>query len=127
MKTLIIILLFVYSVSVNAQPYHHKPDSVIHLSEMSEKQLYTAYATATGTATVGIVLTAAGVPALVGGLILNSQAGTGQVLIGAGLVAAGIGIPLWISGTNRQNRIMIYLSKFDDTAYIPSIGIKITF
>ena len=57
----------------------------------------------------------------------NDEMLVGGILIGGGALTSILGIPIWIVGGNRKYIIKGQLAKFNDTSYIPSIGIRITF
>jgi hypothetical protein len=116
-------------------------------SQMSKKQLEIALDQAQKRTNTGVGLVIVGSIALITGGILY-MSGLNQLLsfetdtdidsefnksmIGLGIGAAGtamvgVGIPLWIVGKNKQDKVLIYLAKFDEQSYIPSVSFHLYF
>jgi len=116
-------------------------------SEMTEKQLKLSLEQAIKLKNTGTALTIVGGLTFIGSLVLYSSGlsqmvdyntdseydagatkalvGAAGILVGGGL--AGVGIPLWIVGANKRDKILIYLAKFDEQSYVRSVGIQIHF
>lgn len=112
-------------------------------STMSQKQLEIALDQAIKRTNTGKLLTILGSIGLVSGGILSvtasnqdpinefdkatTLAGIGFCVGLAGTVMVGVGIPMWIVGKNKQDKVLFYLAKFDDQSYIPSVGFQLHF
>jgi hypothetical protein len=141
MKQLLILLLVFSAIQVNAQWYTRK-FGVTDINELDEAQLNIALINSKTTANVGIIMISIGIAAMIGGAVVynngeenyepppylwNDKMMYGGLLIGGGALTTVIGIPLLIVGGNRKYLIKGQLAKFNDTSYIPSIGIIIYF
>lgn len=108
MKKLLFILFVFSSVYSDAQWYTRR-FGVANITELNKDQLNFALDRADRTRRTGMTLTIVGVSAIAGGLTTMA------------------GIPVWIVGKSRKNTINFQLARFNDTSYIPSIGIRISF
>jgi hypothetical protein len=143
MKKLLILLLVFLPFQSNAQWYTRQFD-VTDINDLNKEQLNIAFTQSQKIVITGAALTIIGVAEIiVGGVIyhngkeeyvphfldfgLNDKMVWGGILIGSGALSTSVGIPIWIVGGNRKYIIKGQLTKFNDTSYIPSIGIKITF
>jgi hypothetical protein len=116
-------------------------------STMTQKQLEIALDQAKKRTNTGTGLVIVGSIALITGGVLylsglnqllsfetdtDINAEFNKSMIGIGVGAAGtamvaVGIPLWIVGKNKQDKVLIYLAKFDEQSYIPSVGFHLYF
>ena len=142
MKNLLILLLVFIAVHSNAQ-WYTRQFGVNDISELNNEQLNIAFTKAEKTTKAGIAMTVIGLPVMIiGGVMFwngwneflegdivggGMKYNAGALISYAGVLSAGIGIPLWIVGKNRKDIITVHLAKFTGTSYIPSIGIKISF
>jgi hypothetical protein len=144
MKKLITLLLVFIAVNSNAQ-WFTRQFSVNSIDELNEKQLNISYTKAEKITKTGVVMTISGITAIIVGEVIylngegeyepngiidfgfNDKMFCGGIIIGVGAISTGIGIPLWMVGGYRKYLIKGQLAKFNDTSYIPSIGIRITF
>lgn len=144
MKKLLILLLVFSAIQVNAQ-WYTRQFGVDSINQLREEQLKISFTKAEKIDKTGKVMIISGITAIIVGEIIyqigereyepggildfgfNDKMFYGGVIIGVGAISSGIGIPLWIVGGNRKYLIKGQLAKFNDTSYIPSIGIRITF
>ncbi len=137
MKKLIVISLIIFlAIPAEAQSY----------STMNQEQLQFALEKAKSKTSTGAVLTVLGTLATVGGTILyvnglngivyddygNIQDNTNEALGGifvmcAGMGMLGAGIPIWITGANKKEKIELQLLKYQGSASALGVGFKITF
>ena len=137
MKKLIIILLLLFPIGLKAQWYQSY--GVTNINELSKDQLNMALLKANNTINAGKILTIGGLIGFVGGYIIYTTslnniangntlnpggAEGGALIMWTGAMAAGIGIPLLISGGNRKSDIQIALKKYEN---VGMIGLKINF
>jgi hypothetical protein len=137
------IFCFCISISfldLNAQQ-HQKPPRTSKFDGLNQDQLNLALSTSLKTMKTGKNLTFVGIGAfaigeiIIGGALnsdddINEKLGKavgGALLTTAGIISAGIGIPLWIIGASRKNKIGIELAKFGPTSCVNGIGVRITF
>jgi hypothetical protein len=142
-KSIIVIVLFLcISVSfldLNAQELQ-KPPRISKYDGLNQDQLNVALTQSLKTKKTGKTLTVIGIGAgTLGGILIAtsfhadtwdkglSTATTGALFFEAGLLSAGIGVPLWIVGASNKNKIEIKLAKFGPTSYANGIGVRITF
>ena len=148
MKQLLILLLVFSAIQTNAQWYYER-FGVNEISELNEKELNIALRNANLRAGIGMVYSILGITMLTSGIVILSnhwndeyksgygsgidntmtaatQIGGGFLVLG-GAVCSGIAIPVCITGFSRRSQITLQLAKFNDTSYIPSIGIRISF
>jgi hypothetical protein len=146
MKKLIILLFVFIACNSNAQ-WYTRQFGVDSINQLNKEQLNIAFTKAEKIANTGKVLIIVGVPTfIVGGVIVLGALGeeivriitfspdhswsagdTGAVIACIGAVSTLVGIPLGLTGNERKSSITLQLAKFNDTSYIPSIGIRITF
>ena len=145
MKKLILIFTILVSFGIaNAQWYYTKY-GVTNINELTKEQCDLALQQANKTISFGKEMTVGGSGVLIiGGILYGSglikidssplfsgkgviEVVSGAFLIGVGTIITCIGVPLWISGASRKSKIEIALVKFEDTSYVPSFGLKITF
>ncbi len=140
MNKLILICIVVFlSVASNAQE-NIKPK----LEELNQDQLEHALKHASKTVNTGKILFAAGAGASTAGFILfvsgindalGSDADTdvkiygGSLFLVCGFVSTVIGVPVWISGSNKKKKISLELAKFNTPGLssITGVGIKVRF
>jgi hypothetical protein len=144
MKKLITFFLVFIAFNLNAQ-WYDRQFGVNSIDELNEKQLNISYKKAEKITKTGVVMTLSGITAIIVGEVIylngeaeyepngiidfgfNDKMFFGGVIIGVGVISSGIGIPLWMVGGKRKYLIKGQLAKFNDTSYIPSIEIRITF
>jgi len=143
-KTIILLLGIVLTLNVNAQWYFNS-FGVTNINELNEAQLNFALEKSTKTVETGQTLTFVGSGAAILGYIIYAaslnkiitddygnvsenvnKSFAGAAIMYGGIITVGIGIPLWISGTNRRNDIEIALKKYD-SAYLNGIGVGLKF
>jgi hypothetical protein len=140
MKSLILICLLVFlTVMCNAQE-NTKPK----YSELNQDQLNLALKQARNTTTTGKILTFVGLGVATIGIVTvinegakwamdenpnENKASTGAYVMIFGGIATWIGIPVWIVGAKKKNKIEVELVKFNSpgAASINGIGLKVRF
>jgi hypothetical protein len=140
MKKLVSISLLVsLTVMCNAQE-NNKPK----YSDLNQDQLNFALKQASKTVKTGKILAFVGAGAFTTGVILmtsgvgdivdgdsnpEAKIGGGYVLFLGGFVSTVIGVPVWIVGANKKNKIELELVKFKTlgSSSINGIGLKIKF
>jgi hypothetical protein len=145
-KLITICFLLFFSIVINAQWYYNSIN-VTKINDLNQDQLNLALIKANKSIKTGQIMTGVGAGfAIIGAVIYGSgltgivNSGTttginnnlnksmaGAYIMGGGAIVAGIGIPIWISGSMRKNDIEIALVKFKTTGYINGIGLKISF
>jgi hypothetical protein len=120
---------------------------VAQYSQMSEKQLLAMRAQAKKSASTGKGLILFGSMGVVTGGILyftglkqimeaetveeiNAKLTKSMIGIGVGLaggIMLGVGVPVAAVNCNKLKKIDIYLMKYDNQAYVPSVGVRFTF
>ena len=142
MKTLLLALIVLFTFHSNAQ-WYTKQFGVNDIHDLNKEQLNVALTKAEKTTKTGAALTLIGLPVFIVGSVISysgmkefteldidqgvNKLASGSLMMCAGVLSAGIGIPLWIVGNNRKDIITFQLLKFKGTSYIPSLGIKINF
>jgi hypothetical protein len=137
-KLISICFLLFFVVTGNAQ-VNNKPK----LNELNQDQLNLALTKSKKTTITGIILTSAGFgAAIIGERIVvdeaskwpgpnynENRANTGSAMLIIGGATMCIGIPLWIVGANKKNKIELELVKFNPkgSASINGIGLKVRF
>jgi len=147
MKKLFIIVVAIFcSVGLNAQYLQNLNVQNTDYSKLSESQLNLAYNKAEKNVSTGKTLVGVGAGATIIGIViyvssLNSivestdydysgeMAGStaGTLLALGGGTMAGIGISLWIGGSNKMESIEIHLVKFKSPQNKPVPGIGLAF
>jgi hypothetical protein len=133
-----ICLLWFFVLTGNAQ-VNNKPK----LNELNQDQLNLALTKSKKTAITGIILTFAGLGvAIIGERIVvdeatkwpgdnynENRANTGSAMVIIGGATMCIGIPFWIVGATKKNKIELELAKFNPkgSASINGIGLKVRF
>ena len=145
-KTIILLTILLSFGIVNAQWYYTQY-GVTNMNELTMEQCDFALEKAERTIKTGKTMTALGAGACIIGAMIYSnglndiidsstlsgidnglnKGIAGAYILGAGAIAASIGIPIWISGESQKSQVEIALVKFKDISYIPSFGFKITF
>ena len=147
----VIFLFFGIVLSLNVSAQWYSAYGVTNVNELNQEQCNLALQKADKTIKTGKILTFAGVGTSLVGIIVYSSAikdvidsddlefgkeinkGTfGAIMMYGGGIAAGIGIPVWISGESQKSQIEIALKKFDTAwynkkGYPIGVGIKVTF
>ena len=138
-KIITICSLVLLTVLCNAQE-NNKPK----YSEFNQDQLNLALKQASKTIQTGKILTFVGAGAFTTGVILmtsglgdivdgdsnpEAKLGGGYVLFLGGFVSTIIGVPVWLVGANKKNKIELELVKFNPKGIssINGIGIKVRF
>ena len=121
-----------------------KPLRVSKYDGLDKDQLNLALAQSLRTIKTGKTLTFIGIgSAALGGIIFATsinlddgwsgfekglqKATIGALLFDAGIISAAVGIPIWIVGSSRRNKIEINLAKFGPSASVNGVGVRITF
>lgn len=146
MKKLLLLLFIFFSTNIDAQ-WYTKLYGVNNISELDEWQLDMALVDSKNIVSTGVALTLVGIAATTVGTIVykrgkeenennpsyylkdvpNSRMIEGELIIAFGIITDLIGIPLWAVGGSRVRTISFQLTKFNDTSYIPSVGITFYF
>jgi MFS superfamily sulfate permease-like transporter len=140
MKKLLFMLIVFSSINLDAQ-WYYRQFGVTNINELNKEQLIFSLDRADRTRRTGMTLTIVGVSAIAGGYVLFihglarigggiesiGEAAAGGMIAYAGGLIAMAGVPVWIVGKSRKNTINFQLNRFNDSSYIPSIGIRISF
>jgi hypothetical protein len=141
MKKLISICFLLFFVVIGNAQVNNKTS----INELNQDQLNLALKHSSKTIKTGKILTFIGAGAVIVGVVIVStipiedifkldnsartKAVTGEILFIGGCVSAVTGIPVWIVGANKKNKIELELVKFNPkgSASINGIGLKIYF
>ena len=140
--TFLVVLILLFIGNIEGQWYYNNY-GVTNMNELNENQLNLALEQSQNTITGGVALTVVGtITTIVGGVMYSkglneivtgglddglNKSTNGALVMAVGGVAASVGIPLWVVGQQRKNIILVHLAKYNNTSYVPSIGIKIKF
>jgi len=149
MKKLITIsIAILFSIALNAQYLQNHNINNTDYGELTKDQLDFALTKAEKNISTGKVLVGVGAGVTVVGVVIyvaslnsiiestdldftNEMTGStaGTLLALGGGTMVGIGIPVWIGGSNKKESIEIHLQKFKTLAQksIPGIGLTLTF
>ena len=134
-KVLFTLLLMTLTGTVEAQGY----------SSLNQEQLNLALVKAEKKITGGQVLTFIGIATEIVGIVVysngkteyernppkyhilpgNKKMGTGVGIMAGGGVPLLIGIPTWLDWGNRRNQIRLEITKYNDSASVFGLGLKI--
>lgn len=137
-KLLTCILLILFAVNVNAQ-WYQRLYGVTNINELNEEQLNIALQLSQQKIKTGKTVTFIGIGSLfLGAVTLTNVSGSDNIIDASGNISAGlfficggivttaIGIPIWITGSNRKNSIEVALTRFDTSSLYPFKPPKIT-
>ena len=136
MKKLLFLIFIMCALKANSQL-----SSKTELSKLNKDQLELALETTSGKMWVGKIMIGIGTVLIIPGGVMVSggrnkndfgpspETVTGLYLLGGGLLFELVGIPTYITSSNRKTKIEIELAKFNlkGSASINGIGLKIRF